>query len=579
MPFICELQKQLNILEFIQLHFEDGLKTTELIIKKLKEVNGFITFVLNLKNVNRKIRSFMHVYPLINKKMISKDRSSTLKLLNHHIRWLRILVLELTLNEKDCYLFLKKLIEDSSKKLWLPQKTECVDSVLNLSNGSLTKTMLNSQCLINKISHQNKSLQKISLSYYKSLHVDGMEKEDTILRIRKIRLQLTSIQKKVFQKWNDHVRYSYNKTIHFKNECSEPYSKLDLRNLITPSSVNQHIPWILETPKAVRESGVFEACKNYKSAFTNLRNGNIKYFKMSFRTKKKDSFTFGIPKESIFQSEINKYFILYPREFDLGIKTCEKLPLINNDCTIHFDGKDYYICIPIKVSKKQIYNRNTIISVDPNVVDIHTSYDPINKLLYEIGKGFSNSMFEKYLLKIDHFISKKDKETNNKKKKEINNRIIKLRNKLNNIQNDTHWKIANFYCNNYKNIVIPQFGSKEMVKKQDRVISSKIVRKMNTISHGKLLQKLKTKAEEKQTKVLIQEESYTTKTCGNCQYRQNDIGGKRTWVCSNCNFDHNRDANAARNILLKYLKTLLQDTALVDILCSCYMMFNFCYIM
>ena len=94
---------------------------------------------------------------------------------------------------------------------------------------------------------------------------------------------MTSIQKKTFQKWNNHVRYSYNKAINFinndistyKNKDFEinpenfyssdeikkinsfnPYSKLDLRNLITPAEVNSHIPWILETPKAV---GVFEA--------------------------------------------------------------------------------------------------------------------------------------------------------------------------------------------------------------------------------------------------------------------------------------------------------------------------------
>ena len=118
-----------------------------------------------------------------------------------------------------------------------------------------------------------------------------------------------------------------------------------------------------------------------------------------------------------------------------------------------------------------------------------------------------------------------------------------------------------------------------MTKKQDRNISSKIVRKMNTISHGKLLQKLKTKAEEKNTKIFIQEESYTTKTCGHCRNKQEDIGCKKTWKCSCCGFTHDRDVNAARNILLKYLKKLLQDTALQDIVSSCYTMLSFCCVL
>ena len=186
---------------------------------------------------------------------------------------------------------------------------------------------------------------------------------------------------------------------------------------------------------------------------------------------------------------------------------------------------------------------------------------------------------EELLKKLDWLISKKDLEKNNKKKKKLNDIILKLRRKIQNIQTDTHYKIANFYCDNYDNVVIPQFGSKEMVKKQNRVINSKVVRKMNTISHGKLLQKLKTKAEEKNTKVIIQEESYTTKTCGNCNFLQDDIGGKRKWTCSSCNFTHDRDINAARNILRKYLKTFLQDTAIQDIVCSCYTLFSFCYIL
>jgi len=578
--FTYVLQKQLNTLEFILLHLDDGQMRTGLVIEKLQEVNVFIMYLHPFIMKNRKIRSFMHVYPLINKKMISKDKLDILKVLNRTIKWLRILGLELTLNEKDLSLFLKKLIEDSSKKLWLHQKTECVDSGSNLSNGFLTRTMLNSQCSMKKISHQNKNLQKTYLPYFKYSHVDGMVKEDTVLRIRKIKLQLTSIQKKTLQKWNEHVRYSYNKTVFLKNECTDNYSKIELRNLITPGHVNEHISWILETPKAIRESGVFEACKNFKSAFTNLKNKNIKKFRMRFRSKKREnSWTFKVPSSSIFVSELNnKYFILYPREFDMGIKTKEVLPKINNDCDIHFDGIDYYIIVPIEVNKKTKRDKDIIISVDPNVVDIHTNYDPFNKVSYEIGKGFSNTIFE-LLKKLDWLISKRELEKNNKKKKNLNDIILKLRRKIQNIQTDTHYKIANFYCDNYDSVIIPQFGSKEMVKKQNRVINSKVVRKMNTISHGKLLQKLKTKAEEKNTKVNLQEESYTTKTCGKCNFLQDDINSKRKWTCSKCNFTHDRDINAARNILRKYLKTFLQDTAIQDIVCSCYTMISFCYML
>jgi hypothetical protein len=48
-------------------------------------------------------------------------------------------------------------------------------------------------------------------------------------------------------------------------------SKFDLRNLVTPLEVNSRIQWILDTPKAIREAAVFEANKNRRACFTNLK--------------------------------------------------------------------------------------------------------------------------------------------------------------------------------------------------------------------------------------------------------------------------------------------------------------------
>ena len=103
-----------------------------------------------------------------------------------------------------------------------------------------------------------------------------MVKEDTLLRMKKIKIKINSIQKKTFNIWNNHSRLSYNKAINLINESNNnnisefnlnyfkikypnskvekvssnnKYSKLDLRDLITPELVNSKIPWILQTPK------------------------------------------------------------------------------------------------------------------------------------------------------------------------------------------------------------------------------------------------------------------------------------------------------------------------------------------
>lgn len=66
--------------------------------------------------------------------------------------------------------------------------------------------------------------------------------------------------------------------------------------------------------------------------------------------------------------------------------------------------------------------------------------------------------------------------------------------------------------------------------------------------------------------VIFQEvnESYTTLTCSNCQKQTGPKGlkdlGIREWICSDCGVVHDRDTNAAKNILRIGLDTLAEGT-------------------
>jgi len=45
-------------------------------------------------------------------------------------------------------------------------------------------------------------------------------------------------------------------------------------------------------------------------------------------------------------------------------------------------------------------------------------------------------------------------------------------------------------------------------------------------------------------------ESYTSKTCGNCGHVHYKLGGNRIFKCPHCEIQISRDVNGARNILL-----------------------------
>ena len=61
------------------------------------------------------------------------------------------------------------------------------------------------------------------------------------------------------------------------------------------------------------------------------------------------------------------------------------------------------------------------------------------------------------------------------------------------------------------------------------------------------------KCNEHNVNLFVVDESYTSKTCGECGLLNNNLGTKKTFICSCCNNEIDRDKNGARNILIKNL--------------------------
>jgi putative transposase len=327
-------------------------------------------------------------------------------------------------------------------------------------------------------------------------------------------------------------------------------SKLNLRDLITPETINTRNPWILETPKAVREASVFEAYKNRKACFSNLKNKNIKHFELRFLSRKKSSWTIG-GFEDVKKKSSNTLSI-FPT-YNIGhFKTKETIPDNFKTCNIHFDGLYYYIIMPVETSQQTFNNRNPCVSSDPGIRTFNTFYDGYEEKCYKVGNEASEIIY-KDLITLDRLIAKKASKINNKSKKLIDKKIAKKRIRIQNLQSELHWKVSNWVCKKFDRVIIPKFESQKMCKKEFRKISTKTVRNMSVLSHGKFLERLKTKAEEFRSEIVIVKEDYTTMTCGKCYNRNLKIGSLEEWVCPKCKHYHDRDCNASRNILQKQL--------------------------
>jgi putative transposase len=91
-----------------------------------------------------------------------------------------------------------------------------------------------------------------------------------------------------------------------------------------------------------------------------------------------------------------------------------------------------------------------------------------------------------------------------------------------------------------------------MVRKQRRKLNKRNVRLMLSLCHFSFKCRLLEVAKSRGCKVVICDESYTTKTCGNCGFIHDHIGCDRTFVCPSCSIVIDRDFNAARNIYMKH---------------------------
>ena len=211
----------------------------------------------------------------------------------------------------------------------------------------------------------------------------------------------------------------------------------------------------------------------------------------------------------------------------------------------------YYLCIPDSKKSTTLAERKSIVALDPGVRTFQTFYSP-EGICGKLGAETSLKL-TRYAKKNDQLTSILSKTTNARTRRNLRSRCFELRTKIRNIVRDLHWKCANYLCQNFQQIILPMFETSQMTCKRLRKIQSKIVRKMLQLSHYQFRQRLLYKAScYRDTRVILTDEAYTTKTCGQCGELRN-IKEAKVFQCLSCQAKIDRDLNGARNILIKFL--------------------------
>jgi len=367
------------------------------------------------------------------------------------------------------------------------------------------------------------------------------------LRTWRIKIKNGHLAHELFQKWFFDYKYAYNKSNWLMTETTSIHSSYDLRNIIVPKEVNSHIPWFLETPKDIRAEGVFENYKNYKSAFTNLKNKHINHFKMGYMKKRRTTRCFGIPGSAIRVKEGDRKKIKIYTDYTNGFWFALSKPLprsvvndnnsVKKEHKIYFNGEHYYLLLAIDVEYRDVNKRKRATGVDPGVRKFMTTWD-INGVSYEFGK-LKHVQIKDLLRKRDYYQSCRDKKN-----------YTKIEIRIKNLVRELHHQTSTFLCKRYRNIILPELDVRSLVRKTKNKEYRKSLLRMGIRHFNELL---KTKAEIYKCRVLSDvdgvTESYSSRLCSQCKH-VNKKCSEEWKKCKNCGNQIDRDVNGAKNIYL-----------------------------
>ena len=372
-----------------------------------------------------------------------------------------------------------------------------------------------------------------------------------MFRAIKIRLYPNKTQEQTLNKVLGCYRFVYNQMLARKqNAYKEDKTNLSVTDLSkwfhgTLLKDEQYV-WLKEQNTKVMNQAIRQMDGAYQKFFKQ-HNGFPK-----FKTKKdKQSALFpcdAISKKNTFETRhISLITSLHDIKFrcsDLYFRRLQKYNKNIRSATLSKtkSGK-YFLSILVEMDDtelKKFEHTNKQVGIDLGVKDFVITSD---------GEVFENKHFfkkkEKQVKKLQRQLSRKVKGSNNRRKVQI--RIAMLFERITNKKVAYIHYVTNELLSYFDTIFMEDLNVKGMLKNHH------LAKTIQEVGFYNFKETLVNKALVNDKKVMIIDRFYpSSKTCSQCGYKKRDLKlSDRFWVCPICGTKHDRDVNAARNILLE----------------------------
>lgn len=402
--------------------------------------------------------------------------------------------------------------------LWFP-------SLLQVANNINSNSWFNIKQIKNPKLNKTFSSHNINTSFIKT---------------KKFIIYPNSKQKNILQKWFHSVINMYNITNNYiKNTYSisgDVDSFFTLRKLLDNDAKN--IIASTQVSKHILDYSIKHCVEMYKSAISNLKNGNIKQFDIANLQHTRNRFNLVLEPNN-FSKKMNGFYVntLGEMKYDRNLNH-----LIKKNSILQYNkNKDkYYLIVPFDKDFETIISRDKLCGIDLGVRTFATLYSPNETL--EIGSNLlpTLDLYHKRKDKLKSFLNKRFIS-----EEKYNKLTFKYGNNMRNKIDDLHKKVSTMLVKKFETINIGKISTKSIVSNDTSNTSDTTKRRLLTLSFYKFLDRLKITGTKYKCNINLISEYKTSMTCNNCCNENRTLGGNKVYDCSKCNLKIDRDINSS----------------------------------